>query len=199
MACPFAKTKDGLELQMGTNHFGHFYFTKLLLPRLRSSRIVNVSSLAHMVWAVPCDASHYAEMCNPNSYVPWSAYALTKSANILFTRELQRRYATSHGIRAYSLHPGGVNTSLDRHMGFTTFLRNLLQPIRYLIFKSPLEGAQTNLYCALSDDARPGEYHADCSPFPVFHEYVENDDLARQWWDYSEKVIDEKLKELEAK
>ena len=199
MACPFGKTKDGFELQMGTNHFGHFYLTKLLLPRLSSSRIVNVSSAMHGQWAVPCDASHYAEMCNPNSYKPWSAYSLSKSANILFARELQNRFSKSHGIRAYSLHPGGVNTQLDRYVGITALVRGLVQPIRSVIFKSPLEGAQTNLYCALSNEARPGEYHADCVPFPTFHEYVEDDDLARQWWDYSEKVIDEKIKELEAK
>lgn len=198
MACPYGKTKDGFELQMGTNHFGHFYFTKLLLPRLQSARIVNVSSAAHFMWPVPCDAAHYAEMCNPNTYHPWSAYSLTKSANILFTRELQRRYSKSHGIRAYSLHPGSVNTQLDRHISIAALLRKLIRPIRYVIFKTPLEGAQTNLYCALSNEAIPGEYHADCSPMPVFHQYVKDDELARQWWDYSERVIEEKLKQLES-
>src|ERR1700722_10047077 len=117
MGCPYSKTKDGFELQMGTNHFGHFYFTKLLLPRLYSSRIVNVSADAHSFWKVPCDTSHYAEMCNPNTYNRLSAYALSKSANILFTRELQRRYSVSHKIRAYSLHPGVINTPLARHLG----------------------------------------------------------------------------------
>jgi len=199
MACPYSKTKDGFELQMGTNHFGHFYFTKLLLPRLYSSRIVNVSSAFHFLWKVPCDASHYVEMCNPNTYNRWLAYSLSKSANILFTRELQRRYSVSHKIRAYSAHPGGVNTPLDRHMRVANFIRTLIKPIRYLLFKSPLEGAQTNLYCALSNEAKPGAYHADCRPTPVLHKYVEDDDIAREWWDYSEKVIDEKLKNIEDK
>lgn len=183
-------------MQMGTNHFGHFYFTKLLLPRLQSSRIINVSSAAHFMWKVPCDASHYAEMCNPNTYHPWSAYSLTKSANIIFTRELQRRFSTKHNIKAYSLHPGSVNTQLDRHIGISSIIRSVVKPIRFIILKSPLEGAQTNLYCALSDDARPGEYHADCKPFPVFHEFVEDDQIAREWWDYSEKLIQDKIKEL---
>ena len=197
MACPFTKSKDGFELQMGTNHFGHFYLTQLLLPRLQSSRIVNVSSAAHFMWSVPCDPAHYAQMCHPNTYRPFSAYSLSKTANILFTRELQRRYATSHHIRAYSLHPGSVNTQLSRHVGFHAVIRNILKPIRYVILKTPLEGAQTNLYCALSNEARPGEYHADCHPAAVFHRYAEDDRLAGEWWDYSEKIINEKLKEID--
>ncbi|CAF0847065.1 unnamed protein product [Rotaria sp. Silwood1] len=199
MACPYSKTKDGFELQMGTNHFGHFYFTKLLLPRLNSSRIVNVSSLGHALWQVPCDAAHYTQMCNPNTYQRWSAYSLSKSANILFTRELQRRFNASHKICSYSVHPGGVNTPLDRHISVSTNIRTLAKPIRYLLFKTPLEGAQTNLYCALSDDAKPGAYHADCQPIPVANKYVENDEIASAWWDYSEKVINEKLKDIEDK
>ncbi len=197
MACPYTKSKDGFELQMGTNHFGHFYFTQLLLPRLQSSRIINVSSAAHFRWPVPCDASHYAQMCNPNTYHPWSAYSLSKTANILFTRELQRRYSTSYNIRTYSLHPGSVNTQLDRHIGLNEFIRRLVKPIRYVIFKTSLEGAQTNLYCALSDEAKPGEYHADCQPTAVFHKYAKDDKLAQEWWDYSEEIINDKLKDID--
>ena len=199
MACPYGKTKDGFEMQMGTNHFGHFYFTKLLLPRLRSSRIVNVSSLAHVMWNVPCDVAHYTDMCNPNKYTPFKAYSLSKSANILFTRELQRRYGTSHNIRAYSLHPGNVNTKLDRHIAIGNVVRTLVHPLRYLAFKTSLEGVQTNLYCALSNEAQPGAYHADCQPTPILNKHLENDAAARDWWEYSEQVINEKLKDIENK
>jgi NAD(P)-dependent dehydrogenase (short-subunit alcohol dehydrogenase family) len=199
MACPYSKTKDGFELQMGTNHFGHFYLTQLLLPRLQSSRIVNVSSFAHIIWRVPCDAAHYAQMCNSNTYKPWSAYSLSKSANIIFTRELQRRYASSHQIRAYSLHPGGVDTQLSRHMDINQLIRSITKPLVYLLLKTPLEGAQTNLYCALSNEAQPGGYHSDCQPTAILNKYADNDDIARDWWDYSEQVINEKLKDIENK
>ena len=199
MMCPYGKTKDGFELQMGTNHFGHFYFTKLLLPRLHSSRIVNVSSAAHAFCKVPCDAAHYADMCSPNRYIPFKAYTLSKSANILFTRELQRRYGTSHNIRAYSLHPGCVDTQSARYVGVRRLIDTLLKPFRSLIFKTPLEGAQTNLYCALSNEARPGGYHADCAPASILGKYTENDDIARDWWEYSEQVINEKLRDIEKK
>ncbi|CAF1360976.1 unnamed protein product [Adineta steineri] len=197
MACPYGKTKDGFELQMGTNHFGHFYFTQLLLSRLRSARIVNVSSAAHGMWRVPCDEIHYNQMYNSNTYHRWSAYSLSKTANILFTRELQRRYSTSYNIHAYSLHPGTVNTELDRHLGTSDIMRKIATPIRYILFKTPLEGAQTTLYCALSNKAKPGEYHVECQPTSVLQKYAEDDRLAQQWWDYSEKMINEKLKEIE--
>ena len=192
MACPLTKTKDGLEMQMGTNHFGHFYLTKLLLPRLQSSRIVNVSSVGHSIWRVPCDAAHYTQMCQPESYNAWSAYSLSKNANIIFTQELQRRYSNSHAIRAYSLHPGFVTTQLDRHMGISDFVQTIVAPIRYLFCKTSVEGAQTSLYCALSDTARPGQYHADCRAQPVLQKYASNDQVARDWWDYSESTIQEK-------
>ncbi len=198
MACPYGKTKDGFELQMGTNHFGHFYFTKLLLHYLQSSRIINVSSAAHFMWSVPCDSNHYNKMCHPKTYHPWSAYSLSKTANILFTRQLQERYSLSHNIRAYSLHPGSVNTRLDRHLNVHDIIRKILEPIKYFIVKTPLEGAQTTLYCALSNQAKPGEYHSDCQPAEVFHQYAKNDKLAREWWTYSETLINEKLKEIES-
>jgi hypothetical protein len=66
-----------------------------------------------------------------------------------------------------------------------------------VIFKTSLEGAQTNLYCALSDEAKPGEYHADCQPTAVFHKYAKDDKLAQEWWDYSEEIINDKLKDID--
>ena len=199
MACPLGKTKDGLEMQMGTNHFGHFYLTKLLLPRLHSSRIVNVSSFGHSMWRVPCNEQNYDLMCHPETYDRWRAYSLSKAANILFTRELQRRFSSSHQIRSYSLHPGVVATELDRHMGITNVMRMLGSPIIYLLMKTPLEGAQTNLFCALSNEAKPGAYHCDCKPAAVLNPFAENDQVARDWWDSSEKVINEKLAKIEQK
>ena len=196
MGCPFSKTKNGFELQMGTNHFGHFYFTELLLSRLKSSRIINVSSLGHILWEVPCDEAHYAKMCDPNTYAPMRAYSLSKTANILFTMELQRRYSSSHNIRAYAVHPGGVNTPLDRHLLVGQLVQFAVLPIRYFILKTPLDGAQTSLFCALSDEAVPGGYHADCKQMPLGQKYAADAKIAREWWDYSERILGEKLSQL---
>ncbi len=193
MACPYSLTKDGFEMQMGTNHFGHFYLTQLLLPQLlkSKSRVVNVSSLAHAMWQVPCTVETYTEQLNKQTYTPWHAYSISKTANIYFTIELQRRFG-AEGLRAYVLHPGGVATDLQRHIGL---IQRLTAPLQLLILKTPLEGAQTNLYCAVSDEALPGKYHADCRYTGFGNPHADNLEQARKWWDYSEKIVAEKIKE----
>jgi retinol dehydrogenase-12 len=193
MACPYSLTKDGFEMQMGTNHFGHFYLTQLLLPQLlkSKSRVVNVSSTAHALWQVPCTLETYTEQMNKETYKPWNAYAISKIANIYFTIELQRRFG-SEGLRAYSLHPGGVATGLQRHISISQMVN---VPVRFLIFKTELEGAQTNLFCAVSDEAVPGKFHSDCQESGLGNPHADNPEQAREWWDYSEKIVAEKIKE----
>ncbi|UJR11397.1 hypothetical protein I4U23_015577 [Adineta vaga] len=194
MALPYARTKDGFEMQMGTNHFGHFYLTQLLLPQLlkSKSRVVNVSSLAHVMWKVPCTPDTYAEQFNKQTYKPWNAYSLSKTANIYFTHELHRRFH-AQGLTAYVLHPGGVNTGLARHIALSSVL---IAPFRLLLFKTQLEGAQTNLYCAVSDDVVSGKYYSDCQELELGNPYANDSDRAREWWEYSEKIVAEKIKEL---
>lgn len=193
MACPYARTKDNFEMQMGTNHFGHFYLTQLLLPQLlkSQSRVVNVSSAAHGMWPVACTSETYTEQLNKQTYTPWRAYSISKTANIYFTIELQRRFGTQ-GLQAYSLHPGGVDTGLQRHVSLSQWF---LTPLRLLLLKTQLEGTQTNLFCAVSDEAVPGKYHSDCHVDEVAYPCADNPERAREWWDYSEKIIDEKIKE----
>ena len=193
MACPYARTKDNFEMQMGTNHFGHFYLTQLLLPQLlkSKSRVVNVSSTAHAMWQVACTHETYMEQLNKQTYTPWHAYSISKIANIYFTTELQSRFGTQ-GLQAYSLHPGGVDTGLQRHVSLSQWF---LTPLRFLLFKTQLEGAQTNLFCAVADEAVPGKYHSDCHVAELANSYADNPERAREWWDYSEKIIDEKIKE----
>jgi NAD(P)-dependent dehydrogenase (short-subunit alcohol dehydrogenase family) len=193
MACPYTLTKDGFEMQMGTNHFGHFYLTQLLLPQLlkSKSRVVNVSSLAHAIWQVPCSLETYTEQLNKQTYTPYHAYSISKTANIYFTIELQRRFG-SQGLKAYSAHPGGVDTNLQRHLSISQLVS---VPLRLLIFKTEKEGAQTNLFCTVSDEAVPGKYHADCRQLELGNPNADNPDRAREWWDYSEKIIAEKIKD----
>ncbi|UJR18971.1 hypothetical protein I4U23_022100 [Adineta vaga] len=194
MACPYALTKDGFEMQMGTNHFGHFYLTQLLLPQLlqSKSRIVNVSSLVHAKWQVPCTSDTYAEQLNKETYKSWNAYSLSKTANIYFTHELHRRFH-SQGLNAYVLHPGGVDTALQRHISMPQLA---FAPFRFFLLKTQLEGAQTNLYCAVSDDAVSGKYYSDCHETELANKYANNSERAQEWWNYSEKIIVEKTKEL---
>ena len=193
MACPYSLTKDGFEMQMGTNHFGHFYLTQLLLPQLlkSKSRVVNVSSLMHAMWKVPCTEETYNQQLNKQTYTPWHAYSLSKTANIHFTVELQRRFG-SQGLQAYVLHPGGVDTGLQRHVSLSEWF---ITPVRLLLLKTQLEGAQTNLFCAVSDEAAPGKYHSDCHVTEVGNPHADNPDRAREWWNYSEEIIAKKIKE----
>jgi retinol dehydrogenase 12 len=111
MACPKAMTKDGFEMQIGTNHMGHFLLTNLLLDLLKQTapaRIVNVSSLFHWYGRINRD-----DLNSEKSYWRWIAYGQSKIANILFTRELARRLEGT-GVTANSLHPGAVRTELMR-------------------------------------------------------------------------------------
>ena len=107
MATPLERTADGFELQFGTNHLGHFLLTNLLLPRMSGpARIVNLSSDGHRIADVNWADPHWT-----TGYSPWPAYGQSKTANILFTVELERRLGTT-GVHSYAVHPGVVTTDL---------------------------------------------------------------------------------------
>lgn len=115
MGCPLTRTEDGLEMQIGTNHFGHFLLTDLLLPLLRKggggTRVVNVSALAHQAGQMYFDDINF----NKIKYEPIKAYCQSKLANVLFSAELAEREA-KNGINVYSLHPGAIATDLVRNI-----------------------------------------------------------------------------------
>ena len=186
MACPYQKTEDGFEMQFGTNHLGHFLLTMLLLDRLKRSapsRIVTVSSTAHAMGSqkINFDDIHYEK-----SYDSWRAYYNSKLANVLFTRELSKRLEGTH-VTANSLHPGAVSTDLQRH----SFLGStLLAPFRWYLFKTAEQGAQTTIYCAVSEEMEgvSGKYLADCA-FKEPCKGAQDDDAAKKLWDLSLKLV----------
>jgi NAD(P)-dependent dehydrogenase (short-subunit alcohol dehydrogenase family) len=151
------KTKDGFELQIGTNHLGPFLFTNLLLPLLRETpgRIVNVSS-----------GSHYAAKSIPYDRFrdkTWSLtgmqeYEISKLCNVLFTKSLARDEANK-GIGMYSLHPGTIATDIWRSVPGI-----ILPLLKWAMkMKTVEEGAQTTIYCATSDACanENGLYYTD--------------------------------------
>src|ERR1700710_1288187 len=115
MASPYYTTKDGFEAQIGTNHLGPFVFTNLILPRILASktgspRIVSVSSAGHFLSPVKFDDPSFQ---GGKAYAKWEAYGQSKTANILFAKELVKRYG-SKSLIAFSLHPGTIQTNLSR-------------------------------------------------------------------------------------
>uniref|UniRef100_A0A3Q1GVL1 Si:dkey-73n8.3 n=1 Tax=Acanthochromis polyacanthus TaxID=80966 RepID=A0A3Q1GVL1_9TELE len=142
--CPYAKTADGFEMQFGVNHL-HFFLTFLLLDLLKHSapsRVINLSSAAHAMGKIQFD-----DLAGEKNYHPVRAYAQSKLANVLFTRELAKR--TELGVMAYSVDPGIVNTEITRHVRRP--LGDIIKTFGSLI-KSPAEGAYTTLYCTVTPE-----------------------------------------------
>ena len=111
MAVPYDQTVDGFESQIGTNHLGHFALTNLLLPKV-TDRVVTVSSMMHLIGKISLKDLNWKS----RPYSAWLAYGQAKLANLLFTKELQRRLdAAGSGVTAQSAHPGYSATNLQGH------------------------------------------------------------------------------------
>ncbi|MBK1625371.1 oxidoreductase [Afifella marina] len=185
MAPPLARDARGYESQFATNHLGHFQLTARLWPALKAAgaaggaRVVELSSRGHRFSPVMFDDVNFER----RDYDPWLGYGQSKTANILFALELDRR-GESHGVRAFSLHPGGiVATDLGRYLD-PSRLRDMgaidengepvIDPARSL--KTIPQGAATSVWCAVSSelDGMGGVYCDDCDIAPVAPETTEN-------------------------
>jgi NAD(P)-dependent dehydrogenase (short-subunit alcohol dehydrogenase family) len=151
-------TKDGFELQFGTNHLGHFALTGRLLPLLaggRGPRVVNVASLMHRVGKMRFDDLQWEK-----SYSPEGGYGQSKLANMLFTFELQRRSdAGGWGLMSNAAHPGASRTDLIANQMGTSFRAKVATRMVGLIGQSAADGALPTLYAATSPEARSGGYY----------------------------------------
>jgi len=164
MACPLERTKEGWEIQFATNHLGHFLLTVLLAPALRAgapARVVNLSSAGHRLGGVDFDDIHFER----RSYDKWLAYGQSKSANVLFTRELDRRLQGS-GVRSHAVHPGVIMTELARHLT-PDDIKSLMDRASGeggLEWKPVEAGAATSVYAATAPEleGRGGLYLEDC-------------------------------------
>ncbi|XP_023310168.1 retinol dehydrogenase 11-like [Anoplophora glabripennis] len=194
MMCPKSLTKDGFEMQIGTNHLGHFLFTMLLLPRICQStpaRIVNVSSLAHYGYGGRIDL---ADLNWENKrYFSLISYIQSKLANILFTKELDRKLKENgiSGVNTYCLHPGCVNTDLINNLEASFCIMDWF--FRYVVRKfllTPQQGAQTTIYCAVDEKCanESGLYYTSCSVATPSSAALNKED-ARGLWDLSWKLV----------
>ena len=173
-------TADGLERTFALNHMAYFVLTHALRERLIASapaRIVNTASNAHRGNALDFDDLQFQR-----GFRGLTAYARSKLANILFTRELARRLAGT-GVTANCLHPGFVSTGIGQRDGglFAIMVR-----MSMLFARTPEQGASTIVYLATSPDvaAASGGYYADCRQAVQTHA-AQNDDDARRLWEES--------------
>jgi NAD(P)-dependent dehydrogenase (short-subunit alcohol dehydrogenase family) len=188
MFTPFARTQDGFELQIGTNHFGHFELTRLLIPQLAEAggaRLVILSSGGHVMGDVDFDDPNWER----REYDKFVAYGASKTANILHAKEADRRLRDL-GIRAYAVHPGTVATSLARYMSRSDFsqLRKLADG--HLDVTTPEHGAATQVWAAVSPELadQGGLYLEDCGISETVAPYARDTERAAQLWTLSEKL-----------
>lgn len=208
MACPEARVGPGWESQFGINHMGHFALTQGLmglLEKAHAPRVVALSSTAHKMSDILWDDIHYER----TSYDKWQAYGQAKTANALFANALSRRLKRSGGL-AFSVHPGGIFTPLQRHLpkdemialGWLGEDGEISERAKGL-FKTPQQGCSTTLWAATSAalEGKPGVYCEDCdiarptdpdSPYARYlgvDAHACDDEAAERLWALSEKML----------
>jgi NAD(P)-dependent dehydrogenase (short-subunit alcohol dehydrogenase family) len=159
MALPKNEEKFGVELQLFTNHIGHFMLVTGLLESLADTgRVVMVSSRAHL--RAPKGGIEFDNLSGARDYAPWKAYGQSKIANILFAKELARRLEGTKKT-ANAIHPGVIFTNLSRHMNPAA--RVAFRALGSLMMKNVGEGAATQCYVAVHPDAAAisGKYWVD--------------------------------------
>lgn len=194
MATPAKVTEEGFESQFGTNHMGHSLLTKQLLPTLLSTakedgadvRIVNLTSEGHNL--APSKGIVFEDI-NLKEYGPWARYGQSKLANILFTKELARRYPD---ITSVAVHPGVILTDLyGPNQQTSMFLRYGLKIVGPLFMADVPTGAKNQLWAAT---AKKSEVKSGCYYTPIGRQsggsrLAQKSDLARELWDWTDGEI----------
>nr|XP_023654057.1 retinol dehydrogenase 14-like [Paramormyrops kingsleyae] len=185
--CPYTRTEDGFEMQLGVNHLGHFLLTNLLLDLLKKSapsRIVVVSSKLYKYGHINFD-----DLNSERSYNKAACYSQSKLANLLFIHELSRRLKDT-GVAVNALSPGIVRTQLGRHVHIPFLARPIFHLISWTFFKTPVEGAQTPIYLACSPDVEgvQGKCFINCEEQELVPKATD-DETARRLWDASALMV----------
>jgi NAD(P)-dependent dehydrogenase (short-subunit alcohol dehydrogenase family) len=206
---PFGKTADGFETQFGTNHLGHFVLVNRIASLMKpGGRLVNLSSAGHQLSDV--------DLADPNfertPYSAWASYGRSKTANILFAVEFDRRHK-DRGIRAAALHPGAIQTELSRYLDeeawreLTEIMAQVgrLPGAKPISYKSVPQGAATSVWAAAvaKADAVGGRYCEDCHVADVIdapgftfggvRPYALNPETAKALWAKSEELVGERF------
>ena len=210
MACPKGKTADGFETQFGTNHLGHFVLVNRIASLLKAgSRLVNLSSAGHRYADVNLEDPNFEH----TPYEEFIAYGRSKTANVLFAVEFDRRHK-ARGVRATAVHPGGIRTELSRHLT-PPVLEKLIAEINAsqpkgagpFSYKSIPQGAATSVWAAGVADAEAigGRYCEDCHVAEVVstpglsglrggvRAYALDPQHAQALWQKSEEMVGERF------
>lgn len=198
MACPSGITKEGYEIQFGTNHMGHALLTKLLLPTLQRTaaqspkpgdvRIVNLSSEAHK-WAPKAGLTLNDCKSKMESYSTWQRYGQSKLANIYYTRELARRYPD---ITCVSLHPGSVATNLTSGPRASyPWASWIIHRMSKLVAVSVQVGALGQLWAstAPAEQVKSGQYYVPVAKESMGSELARDEKLPGELWDWTEREL----------
>jgi NAD(P)-dependent dehydrogenase (short-subunit alcohol dehydrogenase family) len=212
MATPFGHTADGFETQFGTNHLGHFVFINRIAPLLRKgSRLINLSSAGHRFSNVDLDDPNFER----TPYEPFLAYGRSKTANILFAVEFDRRHR-GRGVRAAAVHPGVIQTELGRHMDPSHLEGMIKQMNNQLVaegkgpfqWKTVPQGTATSVWAAVvapadeiggkyCENCHVGEVVADSTTISGVSEgvrgYALDPNNAEALWKKSEEMVGEKF------
>lgn len=197
MATPEGLTKDGYEIQFGTNHVGHALLTKLLLPLLDKTqrggpggdvRIINVTSVAQEWFGPPNGLILEDAKSEMDNIGPWQRYGHSKIANVYFTKALAKRYPH---IRSIAVHPGGTKTSLSKGVQptQTAVVQAVMNVVKKFTFADVAEGARNQLWASTSPDAKGGLVY-----YPVAKEHKErpilkDEKLADKLWDWTDNEL----------
>ena len=198
MALPALRTADGFEMQIGTNHLGHFLLTNLLYDLVVStpdSRVVTVSSNAHRFGHI-----NLADLNSDKKYSAWGAYGQSKLANLLFTLELQRRFvAAAVSSIAVAAHPGWARTNLGTTQGrpAAKIVGVLRPPIEGLFAQSAHDGALPTLRAATEPYIKPAGYYGPSGfggmtgapEISAANARATDADMATKLWALSEKLV----------
>ncbi len=207
MAPPFGKTADGFETQFGTNHLGHFVLINRLASLLKAgSRVVSLASSGHRFSDVNLEDPNF----ETTEYTPFGAYGRSKTANILFAVEFDRRHK-DRGVRAVAVHPGGIQTELGRHLD-PSVIAGMLESINAQAkaeggaafeWKTIPQGAATSVWAGVKAPVEEvaGRYCEDCHVAEPAEDasqlragvrgYALNPAHAQALWALSEKMVGE--------
>ena len=207
MACPKGTTSDGFETQFGTNHLGHFVLVNRIASLLKDGgRLVNLSSSGHRFSDVDLEDPNFEH----TPYTEFGAYGRSKTANVLFAVEFDRRHK-GRGVRATAVHPGGIQTELGRYMTaevrdamIKSINENQLQGAAAFTWKTIPQGAATSVWAGIvaPADAVGAQFCEDCHVAEIINDpglragvraYALDGEHAKALWAKSEEMVGERF------